>query len=319
MAWAHSGLKGLQETLGPAFEEAGLAPAPRTPGTVATFAGTVAGREVQVACSARAIHRYATSDISFRQFAGLHLQIQVETPLCTNLVSLQPMGVRLGGVDNVCVRAVILAAERYGNRKLAMRPVELPAGEHPVAARAADPSWAREILSPEVRRVLWDLLPAKNLGKMSPVGAWSFSFGPGAMTLGLTPEASTLSGPNLAHWLQTAVWLTQNAERFEPATLPDAAVPPPLPPPGAVRKQLLPKLLLGLGCLAMVPVFLLAFFGAGYLLVGERIVIGPILFALVLMPYSFYLLIRNFVRSAVWARQNAQRSHWSQRSARGAS
>jgi len=310
MAAAHSGLNRLRQALDPEFAKAGLSPGPRTVGSAASYEGEVEGRKVSVACSARATHRYATPGISYRQFAGLHLQITVETPLQANLVVQQPLGIRLAGMDNIVVRGVIRAAERWGNRNNGMSIVPSPPGEFPVSATAADPSWASQTLTVELRRTLWDLLPARNLGLISPVGGWSLSVSPGKLIVGLTPEASTLHGWNVAHWLKLAVGLARQAERFTPAPLPPDTVSPPPAAPGSVRKTLLPKLLMGLGCLAMVPVLLLVLFGIGFLAIGEKVLIAPILFALVFMPYAFYLLVRNFIRKAAHARRGA--THGSQ-------
>ena len=313
MAAAHSRLARLREVLDPIFGQAGLAPAPESGKTSLTYQGTVDGRSLRATCSVRTNHRHQSSTISFRQFAGLNLEIVVATPLKTRLTVSPPLGVSLAGADNLVVRAVIRAAElwRPNSNELMRVPFE-DHGDFGVRTRAADSGWAGDFLDAEVRRVLWDLLPPRNLGVLGPVNQWSLAFLPGEGRLSLTPVASSFTSPNLIRWLQRAIWLVEQAEQRQPAELAETAPRIGEASPADARRIVLPKILGALGCIALLPFLLLALFLVGYLLVGEWVMLVPIVFAFFFMPYAMFLLVRNRARSMAWSRRMVREPHWSQ-------
>ena len=324
LAAAGSRLASIRAELDPRFAAADLEPVRGAAGSVAAYEGTVAGRRVRVTCSVRSSVRYVTSGIGSRRFTGIPLEISVDTPLATRLVVGPPLRVSLAGADNVVVRAVVGAAEWQANRrdglaKIDLRPLE---GADALRVRAADPTWAAALLDPDVRRELEDLLPARDLGSLGPVGRWSLAVTPGTLRLSLTPEVATLVPENLVRWIERAVRLAEVAESLPaPRELaadfgPTSETPAPDGGPTARedRRRVLARVLLAGGCLVSIPLVLMVAFGVGFLVFGERVMVLPIVFVAFFMPYAMWLLVRNKLRTLAWARRRATQPHWSRRS-----
>lgn len=315
MALAYARLRELRQVLDPCFAPIGFRSDPSTTGFV-VYQGVLDGRAVTVRCSVNTRYRYISSGISYRRFAGISLEMTVATRLKTRLVVSLPLRLALAGADNIVVRAVIRGAEWRTERRHGFGRVTIPRSEGAaVRARAIDTPWARQFLTMEIRRLLRDLLPARDLATLDRVNVWSLLFFPGGMRLSITPRAATITPANVARWIRTTLTVLQRAEQTSPTVTSEPSPHEFETKRGSRPIMSLSPMTVGLvlcGIVA-VPCALVVAGLVAYAILGEAALLIPIVFMFFFMPYAMYLVARNALRAVSGAGQRSRSGeHWSQ-------
>ena len=239
------------------------------------YYGTVAGRRIKVSSVVRSRTRYSALDIRYRTYQGFSLEFTVDTPIQTRFVLSRPPQ---GSDDNIVVGMVSsFLARRNGMRKMPSPHPDLDE----LRVWAFDAEWAERCLADDaVRGVLQDLRPYS-----------SWSFGPGKMRLVMSPPAESITPDAVKKWLDGVVRLVTLAEtkptnvtaektRFEKKIEENP-------------KALVPCVLLSL---LGIPLALMLFFLVGWLILGEWVMMFPIIFMFFFMPYAMFLVFRGWFR-----------------------
>ena len=134
-----AGVSNLGKYLDPCFEPLGFIRDTESFANAA-YKRSRDGRTIQVGCAVRSRHQFIGIDnISFRRYAGLTLEMRIQTPLTTRL-TLTPPGSKINQ---------ILAPMMY--RRLGLRRISSPnAVYRGFDVWAADPEWARDFLRDRV-------------------------------------------------------------------------------------------------------------------------------------------------------------------------
>ena len=267
-----AGVSNLRKYLDPCFEPLGFTRDAESFANAA-YKSSLNGRTIQVGCAVRSRHQFVGIDnIRFRRYAGLTLEIRIETPLTTRL-TLTPPGSKLNQ---------ILAPIMY--RRLGLRRINSPnAAYSGFDVWAADPDWAGDFLSdPGVLKIVRDLFPASDSPPTS-----GLVFIPETMVLTQRPALEEITPEMAKNWLDSALALVALAEQ-KPANV-------------LVEMTRFEKNYKGNPGLAIfkfvvmlfgVPVLAVFLLGLLLFLVGPW---GRIVFLLFFMPVAFFLVAKKFI------------------------
>ncbi len=240
------------------------------------YRGTWNGRHMRVQASVRT--RGRSGGARRRAYAGLHLDVMVETSTRTRLVSHRP-GKALGGL----VRRVL--------KWKGLHRVDLPGGAG-VELWAADPEWARRFATdPNVATTL------EQVGVSRPDAAMVLRLGPKTLSLASSLTLEEVSPDRAESWLVAAAHLVKLAEMGAPPTPVELTWLEKQHAKNPRRAVILTALLIVLG----LPLALLAtvgtILGSIYWIGGSTAVsFALVAFAAVFMPVAMLLAIVKIVR-----------------------
>ena len=296
-------LSQLEETLGRCLSPLGLTR--NEASTVkGSFVGTVGGRTVYLNSIVRSRTRYTMADIRYRSYEGFAIELIAEPKVQTRLALAAPPR---GSDDNVVVKLVVYAIHRWNK----LETLPLSANDSQFAglrARVFDPAWASSCLEdPAIREALDGLGVRASKTPEGDVQSSSWSYGPGRMSIVISPSVEAITPDQTKQWLDHFVRLLELSEA-KPTTR--------IAKLSKLEQTLKnnPKALVPLVILAMVgiPLALMlglaVFLAVGYAIMGEAVLIFPILFLFFFMPYAMFLVFRDWYRKAKRALPTSKRS-----------
>lgn len=287
------------DILRPCVEPLGFTPTASEGG----FEGTVDGRVVKIGTAVRSRTKYSSPNTRYRAYQGFTLELTLETSLQTRLaLSPRPQG----WDDNIVVSLVVSSLARSkGMQKLAPPPHSDLAG---LRLWAFDVEWTHNCLADgAVHGVLRELMVRGDGRDPNSLASSTWSLGPGMMQVRLSPRADAITPENVRTWVESAVHLARLAEsKPTNVTAGKTRLERKLE---ANPKALVPYIVL---LMVGVPIALLVGVGlfmlVGWALIGEWVMIFPIVFLFFFMPYAMFLVFRQWFQQAKQALSGEEKS-----------